>query len=124
MWIWKAYDLLSERTIAWKIGKRNRGTLKEFLEEIGIKDREFVTDNYESFFLEIPEKQHFSGKDLTFPIEQDNSNTRHYIGRFRRRSKITSRSLKMVDLSLLLLYHFQHGTLFQDLLALMSPILH
>ncbi|MDR3224243.1 MAG: hypothetical protein LBT03_01505 [Holosporales bacterium] len=78
IWIWKAYGLPAKRAIARKIDKRNHGTLKEFLKEIGIKDRDFVTDNYESFFLEIPEKQHFSGKDLTFSIEQDNSNTRHY----------------------------------------------
>ena len=97
--------------------------MNEFLREIGIKGKAFITDNYEPFFHEIPEKQHFPGKELTFPIEQDNSNTRHYIGRFRRRSKITSRSLEMVDLSLLLLYHFQHGRLFQDLSFGISQLL-
>ncbi|MDR3285690.1 MAG: hypothetical protein LBS83_03335, partial [Holosporales bacterium] len=88
-------------------------TLQEFLDEIGIEGRDFVTDDYEAYHKLIPEYQLFTGKDLTYPIEQDNSNTRHYIGRFRRRSKITSRSIEMVDLSLLLLYHFQHGNLFE-----------
>ena len=37
---------------------------------------------------------------LTFPIEQDNNNICHYLARFRRYSKVTSRSLQMVDLSL------------------------
>ena len=46
-----------------------------------------------------------TGKDLTFPIEQDNSNIRHYLARFRRRSKVTSRSKDMVDVSLRLLHH-------------------
>ncbi|MDR3224262.1 MAG: hypothetical protein LBT03_01605 [Holosporales bacterium] len=51
-----------------KIGKRNHRTLKEFLEEIGIKGRDFVTDNYDGFHKPIPKKQLFTGKDLTFPI--------------------------------------------------------
>jgi insertion element IS1 protein InsB len=43
---------------------------------------------------------------LTFPIEQDTSNVRHYLARFRRRSKVTSRALHMVDKSLRLLAHY------------------
>jgi insertion element IS1 protein InsB len=89
--------------------------MEKFLDEIGIKGRDFVTDDYEAYHRLIPEYQLFTEKELTFPIKQDNSNTRHYIGRFRRRSKITSRSIEMVNLSLLLLYHFQHGTLFEHL---------
>ncbi|MDR0632732.1 MAG: hypothetical protein LBF84_01185, partial [Holosporales bacterium] len=72
-------------------------------------------DDYEAYHQLIPEWKLYTGKDLTFPIEQDNSNTRHYVGRFRRRSKITSRSVEMVDLSLLLLYHVHHGGLFEKL---------
>jgi IS1 family transposase len=34
----------------------------------------FVTDNWEGFKTTIPDHQLFSGKDLTTPIEQDNSN--------------------------------------------------
>ncbi|MDR1333362.1 MAG: hypothetical protein LBJ69_03090 [Holosporales bacterium] len=80
-----------------------------------MEGREFVTDDYEAYHQLIPEYQLFTGKDLTYPIEQDNSNTRHYIGRFRRRSKIASRSIEMVELSLLLLYHFQYGELLDNL---------
>jgi insertion element IS1 protein InsB len=47
------------------------------------------------------------GKDLTFGIEQNNSNIRHYLARFRRRSKVSSRSREMVDLSLRLLHHLR-----------------
>jgi len=53
----------------------------------------------------IPENQLFTGKDLTFPIEQDNSDTRHYTARFRRRTKVVSKSEKMVDLTLRLHHH-------------------
>ncbi|MFM2343643.1 MAG: hypothetical protein RLZZ210_251, partial [Pseudomonadota bacterium] len=36
----------------------------------------------------------------TISIEQDNSNTRHNIGRFTRKTKIVSRSEQMVELSM------------------------
>ena len=49
----------------------------------------------------------FTGKDLTFPIEQDNSDVRHHLARFRRRSKVTSRARHMVDGALRLLCHLR-----------------
>ena len=55
----------------------------------------------------IPEERHFPGKDLTFPIEQDNSEVRHHLARFRRRSKVTSRARRMVDGALRLLCHLR-----------------
>jgi hypothetical protein len=44
-------------------------------------------------------------KHLTFPIEQDNSNIRHFLARFRRRTKVVSKTEEMVDLSLRLYHH-------------------
>ena len=54
----------------------------------------------------------FTGKDLTFPIEQDNSNVRHCLARFRRRTKVVSKCRIMVDLSLRLLHHLQRPAAF------------
>ncbi len=65
-----------------------------------------MTDDWEGFHRLIPQDQLFTGKDLTFPIEQDNSLVRHYLARFRRRSKVTSRARHMVDKSLRLLAHY------------------
>ena len=67
----------------------------------------FVTDDWEGYHRLIPEGQLFTGKDLTFPIEQDNSNVRHYLARFRRRIKVVSKCPIMVDFSLRLLHHLQ-----------------
>ena len=105
VWAWKAHDPLSGRNIAWEIGSRSDSTLKRLLKRIGLKGRSFLTDGWEGFRRCIPEEQLFTGKDLTFNIEQDNSNTRHYLARFRRRSKVTSRSREMAGLSLRLLEH-------------------
>jgi insertion element IS1 protein InsB len=53
----------------------------------------------------IPEDQLFTGKDPSFPIEQDNSNIRHYLARFRRRTKAVSNCSIMAGLSLRLHPH-------------------
>jgi insertion element IS1 protein InsB len=58
-----------------------------------------LTDDWDGYHRCIPAAQLFTGNDLTFGIEQDNSNIRHYLARFRRRSKVSSRSREMVDLS-------------------------
>jgi len=73
-----------------------------------------VTDDWDGYHRCIPEDQLFTGKDLTFGIEQDNSNIRHYLARFRRRSKVTSRSETMVDLSLRLNHHLIDPTNFYE----------
>ncbi len=62
----------------------------------------------------------FSGKDLTFPIEATNSDLRHRLARFHRRSKVTSRSLDMVHASIKLFEHFKNE---QNLEDMTSPLL-
>jgi len=59
-----------------------------------------LTDDWEGFHRCIPEEPLFTGKNLTFPIEQDHSDIRHDNARFRRRTQVVSKSIKMVDLTL------------------------
>ena len=96
---------MARRTLAWELGRRDDATCRRLLARVGIEGNAFLTDGWEGFHRLIPEDQLFTGKDLTFPIEQDNSNIRHYLARFRRRSKVTSRAAHMVDSSLRLLHH-------------------
>jgi len=48
----------------------------------------------------LPPDRHIIGKSGTVTIEQDNSNTRHYLGRFTRKTKVVSKKDKMVDMSI------------------------
>jgi insertion element IS1 protein InsB len=66
-----------------------------------------VTDDWDGYHRLIPENQLFTGKDLTYPIEQDNSDIRNFLARFGRRTKVVSKVEEMVDLSLRL-YHNLH----------------
>lgn len=56
----------------------------------------------------LPEAQHVIGRMETRTVERDNANTRHYSARMARRTKVVSKSLTMVDLSIKL------GVLFAD----------
>jgi IS1 family transposase len=47
------------------------------------------------------QKQHAVGKDLTCTIEQHNSDTRHWQGRFKRKSKVVSHCANMARLSVI-----------------------
>jgi insertion element IS1 protein InsB len=45
----------------------------------------------------LPPDRHVIGKAHTIAIEQDNSNTRHHLGRMTRRTKVVSKKVEMVD---------------------------
>ena len=60
----------------------------------------FYTDKWDAFIEVLPPERHVIGKSGTFTIEQDNSNTRHHLGRFTRRTKVVSKSKEMVDLTI------------------------
>jgi IS1 family transposase len=60
----------------------------------------FFTDNWDSFAEVLPPERHVIGKAHTVSIEQNNSNTRHHLGRFTRRTKVVSKSPLMVDLTI------------------------
>jgi insertion element IS1 protein InsB len=103
------------------LGDRDDATCQKLLDKVGVKGKTFLTDDWEGFHRLIPEGQVFTGKDLTFSIEQDNSDIRHFLARFRRRTKVVSKIALMVDLSLRL-YHYLHDNP-QNLAALLAPFL-
>jgi insertion element IS1 protein InsB len=107
VWLWKAYDPVARRALAWELGGRDDATCQRLLEKVGIEGNVFLTDDWAGFHRLIPEGQLFTGKDLTFGIEQDNSDTRHHLARFRRRSKVTSRARHMVEGALKLLHYLR-----------------
>jgi insertion element IS1 protein InsB len=87
-----------------------------------MEGKTFLTDDWEGFHRLIPQEQLFTGKHLTFPIEQDNSNIRHYLARFRRRTKVVSKSGTMVDLSLRLHHHLHQPQNYAAVLAIFLSI--
>jgi len=67
------------------------------------------TDDWDVYRKVIPKQNHIVGKVGTIPIEQNNSNVRHYAGRFTRRTKVVSKSIEMIDLTLRILWNLNES---------------
>jgi insertion element IS1 protein InsB len=109
---------VQRRTVAWVLGDRDDATCQRLLEKIGMEGRHFIADDWGGYRRLIPQGQLHAGKDMSYPIEQDNSNIRHFLARFRRRTKVVSKVKERVDLSLRLYHHFHDKP--QNYLALAS----
>ena len=106
LWVWKALDRANNRTVAWTLGNRDAATFKELYNRVKGKGKTYFTDDWDVYRKVLPKRQHMIGKSKTMANERENSNTRHYLGRMTRRTKVVSKSEEMVDLSLRLLYYF------------------
>jgi len=65
-----------------------------------LKHCTFYTDAWRVFAEALPRRHQVIGKVHTVAIERDNSNTRRHLARFTRRTKVVSRSKRMVELTL------------------------
>jgi insertion element IS1 protein InsB len=116
LWVWKAFHRDDRQLIDWELGDRSAETLERLLKRLSQWDvKVYCTDNWPVYGPELekycPKAHHVVTKAETVAIEGNNSDTRHWLGRFRRRSKIVSKSLEMVDLSLGLFAKFRvNGT--------------
>lgn len=90
-------DRRTRRTIAWVTGGRDAATFRRLYDKIKhLKNCRFYTDDWEAFAKVLPKNRHIIGKSGTVCIEQDNSNTRHHLGRMTRKTKIVSKKESMV----------------------------
>ena len=106
-WIWKAYDRDARRCVAWVVGGRDHATFKQLWERIARPECTYYTDDWSVYHEVIPPGQHKVSKGGTQLLESDNANTRHRVARFTRRTKVVSRSEKMVDLTMRLWAYFE-----------------
>mgnify|MGYP001612435759 CR=1 FL=1 len=64
----------------------------------------FCSDYWKSYWELIPEEKHCESKKETFTVEGYNSRIRHYLARFKRKTKCYSKSKYMIEMSLKLLF--------------------
>jgi len=101
LWLIKSIDRKAGRTIAWVLGKRDGKTFAQLYDKVShLENCTFYTDAWDAFSQILPQERHVIGKQHTAAIERDNSNTRHHLGRFTRRTKVVSKKAEMVDLSI------------------------
>jgi len=101
LWVIKAIDRNTRRTVAWVLGGRDSATFQRLYDKVKhLTNCVFYTDNWDAFADVLPPERHIIGKKHTIDIEHDNSNTRHHLGRFTRKTKVVSKKEYMVDLTL------------------------
>ena len=100
--------------MAWVLGNRDIATFKRLYDKVKhLKDCVFYTDDWDAFAAVLPAERHIIGKEHTVTIEQNNSNTRHHLGRFTRRTKVVSKSNKMIDITLKLWNAMTDSSIFE-----------
>ena len=101
------------------LGARDSATFRRLYAKLEhLTECVFYSDRWDAFAEVLPPWRHVLGKKHTLHIERDNSNTRHHLARFTRRSKVVSKKDFMVDLSIRLWRALQdHDTFshFQDI---------
>jgi insertion element IS1 protein InsB len=101
IWIIKAVDRCTGRTIAWVLGGRDAATFQRLYDKVKhLTACVFYTDDWGAFAQVLPKERHIIGKAHTHTIERDNSNTRHHLARMTRRTKVVSKSEHMIHASL------------------------
>ena len=120
VWIWRAIDGVTRAPLGWEFGNRSDATAKKLIDRVDDGKCTFLTDDWAGFRRLLPRDRHFVGKDLTFPIESTNSDIRHWLARFVRRSKVTSRCVEMVNISLKIAHHLQDNL---NLQGYLKPLL-
>jgi len=102
---WLAVDRYGHRTIGFVCGKRNTKTFSRLWEklrkiDIGV----FCSDAWRSYSEVIHRRRYNATKKSTFTVEGYNSRIRHYLARFKRKTKCYSKSQHMMEISLKLLF--------------------
>jgi insertion element IS1 protein InsB len=76
------------------------------------------SDNYICYQEVIGAARLRQGKRNTYKVEQNNALQRHWLGRFRRRSQIVTRSWEMLEKTLALFQRFRINGSIDELLSL------
>lgn len=110
--------------VAWVTGSRSAKTFRRLYEKVKhLKNCIFYTDSWDAFSKVLPGSQHIIGKQHTVAIERDNSNVRNDLARFTRRTKVVSKSEKMINNTLKLWQAFHTSNLFSSLQQLFLSLL-
>jgi insertion element IS1 protein InsB len=97
-WIIKALDRSTGKTVAWVTGNLDAATFRRLYQKVKhLESCVFYTGGWSSFSEVLPKERRIIGKSHTVIIERDNSNTRHHLGRMTRRTKIVSKSERMIN---------------------------
>jgi insertion element IS1 protein InsB len=121
LWVWKARDRATGRVVDWECGGRDAATLSRLLERVERwNPRLYCTDDWAAYSELIPQGRLFVGKEETHGIERDHSRQRHWLARFRRRTCVVSKAVRMVEASIALFVRFGDADGIGELLSMLA----
>ncbi len=104
VWLWLAICRDSKQILVFELGSRGLKTGKKLWEKVkNIPCKQDCTDHWEVYKNLIPAEKHICSKAETYTIESYNGLFRHYLARFHRKTKCYSKSIRLVEISVLLL---------------------
>lgn len=125
LWIIKLYDSNNNYLVDFELGGRDEETFLKLYNRISNNYKKcYYVYNLQTFTKVLTDnsERYLIGKEYTYPIEQHNSNTRHYLARFHRRTKIVSRRKEMVAISIkLVTLRYEHPHLMKKYLTPLFP---
>ena len=104
-WIWIAVDRYGKKYLSFVCGDRSTQTgliLWDKLKDLSVNV--FCSDYWKSYEEFVPPEKHLQTKAETYTIEGYNSRIRHYLARFKRKTKCYSKAEYMIVISLNLLF--------------------
>lgn len=108
----QAIDTNSKQILGFVCGKTDTNTFKRLYQQLNTHNIQlFFSDYWKSYRQVILKPKHITSKAQTFTIEGYNSLIRHFIARFTRKSKCYSKSEKMIENTLNLLFAKWNGGL-------------
>jgi insertion element IS1 protein InsB len=112
-WIWTSVDRENREYIDFHLGNRGTETGKKLWNRVKDYAQGFVmTDYWKSYKEMIPSEQLIQSKKETYTVESYNGVIRHFLARFRRKTKCYSKSEEMIEYSLLLLMAKRNNELY------------
>ena len=104
-WIWIAVDRYGKQFLSFVCGDRSTKTgLKLWNKIKDLEINNFASDHWKSYTEFVPQEKHWQSKAETYTVEGYNSRIRHYLARFKRKSKCYSKAEYMIVISLNLLF--------------------
>jgi insertion element IS1 protein InsB len=107
--------------VDWECGGRDAATLGRLLAPVERwKPRRYCADAWAAYAELIPQGRLFVGQEETHGIERDHARQRHWLARFRRRSIVVSKAIRMVEASIALFARFGGNDRIGDLVAMLA----
>lgn len=111
-WLWFAVDREQRKYLDFVVGSRGTITGQELWNKV--KDKatgKVMTDYWKAYKEMITTEQLIQTKKEIYTVESYNGLLRHYIARFRRRTKCYSKSLEMLNLTVKLFIYKRNNWL-------------